>query len=145
MKKWVTIVTGILLFWFMLVITGFSLGPSIFVVSALTDEPIDILFFVLFVVCYIVFIWKDKVGKYILLVFLFGWSCMQYEKYFMSSERIQSYNEYFLREGTHRIFPVSDSFLVKDTYHLCLDIFILAALVCLLIFIAKDRKNHRGT
>jgi hypothetical protein len=137
-RKLTIITIGILLFWFTLDITGFVIGEFTLIVSAFKDEPIDILWWIIFIVTFVVFILKDKIGKYVMLVFLIIWTFIQGAIYFRDKEGIQSYYNYFYKEGTHRLIPASDLFLIKDTYHIFLDLFIAVSLVFVIIYIIKD-------
>jgi hypothetical protein len=137
MKKITVISIGILFVWFTIDITGFTIGKIILVVSAFKDEPIDILWWGVFIAALILFIFKEKIGKYIMLAFLAIWAFIQGKIYFRDEEGIQGYYNFFYNEGTHRLIPASDSFLVKDTYHIFIDLFILISLVCITIFILE--------
>ena len=145
MKKIATISIGVLFTWFTLDITGFAIGEFILVVSAFKDEPIDILWWGFFVIAFILFIFKYKIGKYIMLVFLVIWAAGQGAIYFRDKEGIQGYYNFFYKEGTHRLIPASDLYLIKDTYHIFLDFFILVSLVCVIIFILKKIKEQYNT
>jgi len=141
MKKLTIIVIGILFVWFTLNMTGFAIGKFILVVSAFKGEYIDILWWFIFIIVFIIFVFKDKIGKYIMSLFLIIWAFIQGAIYFRDQDGIQSYYNYFNEEGTHRLILVNSSFLIKDTYHIFLDIFILFSLVCVIILIMKKLKN----
>lgn len=140
-------IVGVLFVWFTFDMTGLSFGQTILVTSAFIDEPIDFVFWLIFIAAFVLFILKDTVGKYVLSAFILIWGIIQYSMYFSSTEGIASYNEFF--SDTHHIIPSSDSFLVKDTYHLFLDIFIFLALAILIAFtvvsIIKSRKSKSET
>jgi len=140
-------IVGVLFVWFTFDMTGLSFGQTILVTSAFIDEPIDFVFWLIFIAAFVLFILKDTVGKYVLSAFILIWGIIQYSMYFSSTEGIASYNEFF--SDTHHIIPSSGSFLVKDTYHLFLDIFIFLALAILIAFtvvsIIKSRKSKSET
>ncbi|MCB2308720.1 hypothetical protein LGL08_19560 [Clostridium estertheticum] len=140
MKKIMNILISVLLFWFTLDILGMKIGNFYLVESAIKDEPIDIIWWVIFVICFIVFIMKDKVGKYILLSFVSIWCFIQYSMYFKSPKRIEDYNRFF--KETHHIISTSNNFLIKDTYHIFLDLFLFVVLINLIIFIVKSKKSN---
>lgn len=125
-------IVGMLLIWFTFDITGLSFEQTKLVTSAFIDEPIDFVFWLILLALFVLFILKDKVGKYVLSAFILVWGIIQYSMYFKSIEGITKYNEYF--SDTHHIIPVSDNFLIKDTYHFFLDIFIFLALALLIAF-----------
>ncbi len=140
---------GILLLWFTFDMTGLKLGNTKFVTSAFIDEPIDFVFYLIYSGCIVLFILKDKIGQYVLSVFLFIWGLIQFSMYSYSGEKIISYNNFFA--DTHHIIEASRDILVKDTYHIFLDIFILSAFISVLtfmitqiIFYIKKRKNQNS-
>ena len=125
--------SGILLLWFTFDITGLKLGSTRLVASAFIDEPIDFVFYLIFVGCIIFFILKDKIGKYLLFGFLLLWGGFQFTVYFKTGESITSYNNFFA--DTHHIIAPSQDTLIKDTYHIFLDIFIVLALAAVIAFL----------
>jgi hypothetical protein len=145
-KKAALIVLSVLIIWFALNITGLRIGDFTYVVSAFIDEPVDVAFFAVFCVFTFLFIRFERVGQWLLLLFLVGWAFMQGSMYFRSAEGIKSYNDFFRNEGTHRLFPMSNTLLIKDTYHIILDILILAALVATAVsIVGYIRKRSNAT
>jgi hypothetical protein len=146
MKKWkkrTIIAIGILFAWFTLDMTGFTIGNFTLVVSAFADDSfVDVIWWGIFVLGFSLFIFIDKIGRYFMLLFLGLWAYVQCAIYFRTIERIESYNNYFKSQGTHRLFPAFDTFIIKDTYHIFIDIFILASLICLIVFIIKGFQNR---
>lgn len=55
------------------------------------------------------------------------WGAMQNSIYFKDLVGIKSYNGTFSQ--THHIFGISDTMIIKDSYHYILDTLILVALV----------------
>ncbi len=145
--KIITLVcSGILLLWFTFDMTGLKFGDTKIVTSAFVDEPIDFLFYLIFIACIVCFILKDKIGKYALPAFLLLWGAFQLSLYFSSGEGIVSYNKMFA--DTHHIIAASSDVLIKDTYHIFLDIFILLALVSAITFlvvkIVLDKRQKKS-
>ncbi len=138
--------SGFLLLWFTFDMTGLKFGDTKIVTSAFVDEPIDFLFYLIFIACIICFILKDKIGKYALPVFLLLWGSFQLSLYFSSGDGIASYNKMFA--DTHHIISASSDILVKDTYHIFLDIFILLALASSITFlvvkIVLDKRQKKS-
>ena len=130
---------SLLLIWFTFDITGLKLGQTKLVTSAFIDEPIDFVFWLIFVGSFILFILKDNVEKYVITAFIFIWGAVQFSNYFKSKSGIASYNQFF--SDTHHVIAASENFVVKDTYHLILDILILSALISLILFIIFKIKN----
>lgn len=85
------------------------------------------------------FLLWEPVGKWILLVELTLWLveqffCHEYFTIFGASDRkLKGYNECF--EGTVKLFPVSETRLVPDFYHIVLHLLILADLVLSVIYL----------
>ncbi len=138
--------SAILLLWFTFDMTGLKLGDTKIVTSAFVDEPIDFVFYLIFIACMVFFILKDKIGKYALPVFLLLWGAFQLSLYFSSGDGIASYNKMFA--DTHHIIAASNDILVKDTYHIFLDIFILLALISAIAFlvvkIVSDKRKKKS-
>lgn len=133
---------GLLLLWFTFDITGLKCGNTKIVTSAFIDEPIDFVFYLIFIASIFCFIFIDKVGKYSLSVFLLCWGAFQFSVYFKTGESIAAYNKQFV--DTHHIIAASNDILVKDTYHIFLDILILLALISVISFlIAKILSSKK--
>ena len=105
-----------MLLWFTFDITGLKFGKIKIVTSAFVDEPIDFVFYLIFIASIVCFVLKDKIGKYMLLIFLLLWGTFQLTVYFKSGESIAAYNNAFA--DTHHIIAASNDLLVKDTYHI---------------------------
>ena len=140
--KIVTIaILGLLLFWFTFDITGLKIGQTKLVTSAFIDEPIDFVFWLIFIGSIVLFILKDKIGKYIIAGFIFLWGGVQLSMYFKSKSGIESYNQFF--SDTHHIIEASENFIVKDTYHLILDVLILLAFISTILYLILKLKTKR--
>ena len=132
---------GLLLLWFTFDITGLKIGQTKLVTSAFIDEPIDFVFWLIFITSILLFILKDNIGKYIIAGFIFLWGGIQLSMYFKSKSGIESYNQFF--SETHHIFKASENFIVKDTYHLILDVLILLTLISTILYIILKLKTKR--
>lgn len=132
---------GLLLLWFTFDITGLKFGNIKIVTSAFVDEPIDFVFYLIFVASIICFIFKDNIGKYMLSAFLLLWGTFQLSIYFKSGDSIAAYNNTFA--DTHHIIAASNDLLVKDTYHIFLDIFILLSFISAIIFFIAKIISHK--
>lgn len=124
---------GILFIWFTFDMTGLSFGSTKIVTSAFIDEPIDFIFWLVLLGCIVLFILKDNLGKFIVTVYLFFWGAFQFSVYFRTGEKIIAYNNSFA--DTHHIIAASQEILIKDTYHIFLDIFIALSFVTSLVYI----------
>ena len=140
--KIVTIaILGLLLLWFTFDITGLKIGKTKFVTSAFIDEPIDFVFWLIFIGSISLFILKDNIGKYVISGFIFLWGGIQLSIYFKSKSGIESYNQFF--SDTHHMIEASENFIVKDTYHLILDVLILLAFISAILYIILKLKTKR--
>jgi hypothetical protein len=144
MKKNINILLGCLLFWFTLDITGFSLGKF-----CLVESPgiisLDAAWWIIFIVCSILFFKNKKQGKYILSVFLFAWSIIQYFSHWhytifgVTEIKLKGYNKFFA--NTYHIIPPSNSVLIPDLYHIILHIMITSLLVLIIVYNLKINKQ----
>ncbi|MFO7814403.1 MAG: hypothetical protein R6V14_01465, partial [Halanaerobiales bacterium] len=93
----------------------------------------------------ILFLYKIKIGKYLLILFLFVWTIIQFFSHWyytifgVSKEKLVSYNEFF--KDTYRIIPASNEILIPDFYHVILHILILATIICLIIFAIQEKEK----
>ncbi|GAA0774224.1 hypothetical protein GCM10008908_23710 [Clostridium subterminale] len=144
MKRNINILLVSLLFWFTLDITGFSLGNF-----CLVESPgilsFDAAWWVIFVVCSMLFFLKEKQGKYVLSVFLTGWAIVQYFSHWnytifgVTERKLSVYNKFFA--NTYHIIPQSDMVLIPDLYHIILHILLIALLVLIIVYIFQKRNR----
>lgn len=143
MKKICIISIVILLLWFTLDLTGFSIGDVTLVEAAWNS--IDGVWWLIFIALSILFIVKDKIGKYLLSVFIFLWVIIQYFSHWYytlfgaSDKKIISYNRFF--KETYHIIGPSETMVVPDLYHIVLHILILETLICLIVFCINSKKT----
>jgi hypothetical protein len=123
--------------------TGFSVGDIILVEAAWNS--IDGVWWLIFLLFSILFIIKDKTGKYMLFLFVFLWSIIQFYSHWYytlfgaTEEKIFSYNNFF--KETYHIIPSSKTILIPDFYHIILHILILATLFSLFLYIIDNKKQ----
>ena len=97
MRKTTLVFALLLLAWFTLDITGFGFGKVILVVSALIDEPIDLLFWFIFAASVALYAFLPKIGRFLLTAWLGCWGFFQISMYVtFNPERIASYNCFLL-------------------------------------------------
>ena len=88
------------------------------------------------------FLLWEPIGKWVLFVELALWLIEQFfcHEYFTifgpSSKKLKGYNECF--EGTVKLFPVSETRLIPDLYHIVLHLLILADLVLTVILLVVN-------
>ena len=76
MKKYCIRIILLLFIWFSFDMTGFSIGDTILVEAAWNS--IDGIWWLMFLLISILFILKDRIGKYMLFIFIFLWSIIQF-------------------------------------------------------------------
>lgn len=131
MKKKVSIIlNGLLMLWFLLDITGLTLGGKTLVTQAYKEDGI---FFLIFLGAFVWYLIKDKVGKYVLSSWLFIWFVGQFASHWY-------FTIFGPWEGKKRFFADTIPFIVTevvyipDLYHVILHILILAAFISTVIY-----------
>lgn len=144
MHKKICLYTNVLLIvWFFLDMSGFSIGKFSLVESAWAS--MDGIWFLLYIGIFFLFYFKDKAGKYLLTVFLLLWLVIQflshwYYTIFGATERkIHGYNNSFA--DTFHLIPASNKMIIPDLYHSVLHLLILTALICMIMFFINSRKR----
>ncbi|WP_167958476.1 hypothetical protein [Anaerosporobacter faecicola] len=118
---------AILLVWFAFCLTGLRIGNIWLVERELSDS----IFLVIALVAFVLYVVKEKIGKFVLAGWLFMWFVAQffchwfYTIFGVSEEKLRSYNACF--KDTYHIIPASDTVLIPDLYHIVLHILILSA------------------
>ena len=144
MKKiYCIIIQMILLLWFFLDMTGFYFVDKCLVVRSSKDDGI---FFLIYLVAIILFIVKEKIGKW----FAIGWITMWFITQFICHEWYTIFNGGFMGtlEGKIKYFSGTMQWLriqgryIPDVYHTILHILILFALVSTIIYVAKNKETN---
>ena len=137
MKKSVIISCFILLMWFFLDMTGLYFEDTYLVTQSFKD---DWIFFVIYLVCFLIFIIKEKIGKYLLYAWLLMWFFTQFicHWYFTLTGGGLDKIEYF--NGSIKIIDSSSRYY-PDLYHVVLHVLILISFVLLNVYIFKDFKK----
>lgn len=137
-RKKVTVISNlILLGWFFLDMVGVYFGKNILVSQSYKDDGI---YFIIFVFALLLFLLKDKIGRYVLFIWLFIWFASQFYSHWYITifgpwERM---NTFFA--DTIKIIPSSNIY-IPDLYHTVLHILILISLGSLIIFWLSQRKK----
>lgn len=134
-KKYCIISNIILLLWYFLAMTGVYFGNKYLVTSSYKDEW---LFMIIPLIIFIIFIIKEKLGKYILLSWLSMWFIIQ----FLSHEWYTIFGSGFMgtKEGKIEYFKDAIKFInsetiyIPDVYHIILHILIIVAIVTTAIY-----------
>lgn len=130
MKKCVVILNTILLVWFLFDMTGLSFGNSVLVSTAYKD---DWIFLILFLIAFTLFIFKDKIGRYVLAGWLILWFATQFYFHWLFTiwGPWEAKIQYF--SNTIKLINSSTRY-IPDLYHIVLHIFILAAMISTLLY-----------
>ncbi len=136
MRKKVLIANIALLLWFALDMTGFSLKEKVLVTQGYQDDGV---FFVVFLLSIILFYSYEKLGKYILNIWLFMWFFIQFYFHWV-------FTIFGPWEGKRNYFSntikliASDEVYIPDLYHIILHILILASLILTSYYIYSVKK-----
>ena len=141
-KQYCIILQIMLLLWFFLDMIGFYIGDKCLVTRSYKDDGI---FFVLFFVVVVLFIIKEKVGKWLTVIWLTMWFVIQ----FICHEWYTIFNEGFMGslEDKMKYFSGTIQWLeirgryIPDVYHTILHILILCVLVCTTIYAIQNKKK----
>ena len=128
----ITLVQAALWIWFLGCVTTWKFG-KIYLVEGMGIKSVEFAMLCVFSGGLLLFYIFPVVGKWALLSILLLWIVVQFfcHWYFTvfgaSTRKIVGYNKCF--EGTVRLFPVSETRLVPDLYHIVLHILIIANIV----------------
>jgi len=131
MRLSVIIVSSLLWIWFLGCTISWRFGKVVLV----NGDGVKSLVFavlVLFSIGMVLYILIEPVGKWVLLSELALWLVVQFfcHEYFtifgVSERKLSGYNKCF--EGTVKLFPVSETRLIPDLYHIVLHILLAADL-----------------
>ena len=142
-KKMFLICQILLLIWFFLDMTGVYLKDGYLVTRSYIDDG---LFFVIYLATVVLFIAKDKIGKWAVL----GWSVIWFIAQFMSHELVtitgngyENKTHYF--EGALKWLEI-DGVYVPDVYHTVLHVLILAVIITGAVYVfQRNSKNVKIT
>ena len=144
MKKIYCIVVQIaLLLWFFLDMTGLYFGDKCLVTRSYKEDGI---FFIIYLVTIIVFLIKENIGKWLVIVWTSMWLVIQ----FMCHEWYTIFGSGFMGtlEGKIECFSGTIQWLqidgkyIPDVYHTILHILIIFALTVTIIYTAKSNKKR---
>lgn len=137
MKKKICLVSNLcLLIWFFLDMVGISINGYVLVTRAYREDGV---FFLIFLVLFIWYALKDKIGKYFLTSWLFMWFLTQFLShwYFTIFGPSQGKMNFFAE--TIKLIP-SSSIYIPDLYHIILHILILISLISMIKFCISSNK-----
>lgn len=141
MRVAIIVVSCLLWLWFLGCTFTWKFG-KVLLVEGMGLKSIEFAALILFTLGIGSFLLWDSIGKWVLLVELALWLVEQFfcHEYFTmfgsSSKKLKGYNECF--EGTVKLFPVSETRLIPDLYHIVLHLLILADLVLTAILLVVN-------
>lgn len=141
MRVAIIVVSCLLWLWFLGCTFTWKFG-KVLLVEGMGLKSIEFVALVLFTLGIGSFLLWEPIGKWVLLVELALWLVEQFfcHEYFTifgsSSKKLRGYNECF--DGTVKLFPVSETRLIPDLYHIVLHLLILADLVLTAILLVAN-------
>ena len=141
MRIAIIVVSCLLWLWFLGCTFTWKFG-KVLLVEGMGLKSIEFAALVLFTLGIGSFLLWEPIGKWVLLVELALWLVEQFfcHEYFTifgsSSKKLRGYNECF--DGTVKLFPVSETRLIPDLYHIVLHLLILADLVLTAILLVAN-------
>ena len=143
MKKRFCIITQtLLLLWFFLDMTGVYFSNSYLVTRSYKDDG---LFFLIYLVAMILFIFKEKIGKWAVWVWTSLWFVIQFlchEWYTIFSKGVMGSLENKIKYFSGAIKWIEiDGRYIPDVYHTILHILILAVVITTALYIRNSKKR----
>ena len=129
----------ILLLWFFLDMTGVYFQDSYLVTRSYKEDGI---FFVIYFTTVILFIFKEKIGEWAVLIWTSIWFIAQFashELVTITGNGYENKSHYF--KGALKWIEI-DGVYIPDVYHTVLHVLILAVMVTTVISILHFRKKH---
>ena len=141
MRIAIIVISCLLWLWFLGCTFTWKFG-KVLLVEGMGLKSLEFTALVLFTIGIGCFLLWEPMGKWVLLVELALWLVEQFfcHEYFTifgsSSKKLKGYNACF--EGTVKLFPVSETRLIPDLYHIVLHLLILADLVLTAILLVVN-------
>lgn len=136
-KKICVILNFLLLTWFSLDMIGMEINGQILVTRSYREDGV---FFFIFLAMFLWFIFKEKIGKYLLTGWLFMWLITQFifHWYYTVFGPSEDKMNYFA--DTIKLIH-SNNIYIPDLYHIILHLLILIALINMIIYLNKSKKK----
>ncbi|GIO43864.1 hypothetical protein [Paenibacillus apis] len=125
----------LLLAWFFLIMTGLYFENSYLVTRSWKEDGI---FFVLFVLALALFIWKEHIGKYVLMIWLTLWLITQliFHEWYTVTGGGAGKIRYF--EGSVKLID-SEMRYIPDLYHIVLHLLIFISLLLTVLYTKRKQ------
>ena len=141
-KRYCIITQTLLLLWFFLDMTGVYFRNSYLVTRSYKDDG---LFFLIYLVAMILFIFKEKIGKWAVWVWTSLWFVIQFlchEWYTIFSKGVMGSLEDKIKYFSGAIKWIEiDGRYIPDVYHTILHILILAVVITTALYIRNSKKR----
>ena len=141
-KRYCIITQTLLLLWFFLDMTGVYFSNSYLVTRSYKDDG---LFFLIYLVAMILFIFKEKIGKWAVWVWTSLWFVIQFlchEWYTIFSKGVMGSLEDKIKYFSGAIKWIEiDGRYIPDVYHTILHILILAVVITTALYISNSKKR----
>lgn len=139
-KKHVLIFCSVLLFWFFLDMTGVDFGEKYLVMRSFKEDGI---YFIIYLTALLLFVFKEKIGKYILDVWLLMWFATQFASHWLHTitGRGLGLNKIEHFKGSLKLFESTRRY-IPDAYHIVLHLLIIMAFAALNIYIIKNKSKE---
>ena len=141
-KRYCIITQTLLLLWFFLDMTGVYFSNSYLVTRSYKDDG---LFFLIYLVAMILFIFKEKIGKWAVWVWTSLWFVIQFlchEWYTIFSKGVMGSLEDKIKYFSGAIKWIEiDGRYIPDVYHTILHILILAVVITTSLYIRNSKKR----
>ena len=141
-KRYCIITQTLLLLWFFLDMTGVYFSNSYLVTRSYKDDG---LFFLIYLVAIILFIFKEKIGKWAVWVWTSLWFVIQFlchEWYTIFSKGVMGSLEDKIKYFSGAIKWIEiDGRYIPDVYHTILHILILAVVITTALYIRNSKKR----
>ena len=141
-KRYCIITQTLLLLWFFLDMTGVYFSNSYLVTRSYKDDG---LFFLIYLVAMILFIFKEKIGKWAVWVWTSLWFVIQFlchEWYTIFSKGVMGSIEDKIKYFSGAIKWIEiDGRYIPDVYHTILHILILAVVITTALYIRNSKKR----
>lgn len=133
-KKTSIVLNFILLLWFFLNMIGMGINGSTLVTKAYSEDGV---FFLIFLALFILYVYKDKIGKWLLTTWLFLWFITQFFSHWYFTIVGPSEGKINFFEETIKLLPSNDIY-IPDLYHIILHLLILLSLINMVIHLIKS-------
>mgnify|MGYP000995013477 CR=1 FL=1 len=137
-KKKIIAINLVLLLWIFLDMVGLKINGHVLVSQSYQEDG---LFFIIFLIIFILYVFYEKIGKYLLTGWLFLWFSTQF--YFHWFYTIFGPSEGKINYFADTIKLISSQTIyIPDLYHIILHALILISLIFLLIemYLKKNRR-----